>query len=324
MSAASSSLAKRKRGVEGSEPPQPRHPPPRRQSRRNEANNSNNVPSTAASLERILPSTSSTNALESPALLPPIDPRPPIPQAPTALLTSMERRALGLSGLLLAAFVGDAAMFAKEVHRVSTLSVSCPSSSSSFASTAWGRLDAHGRSVLHAAASSGHPTILRQVLAAQVLDIDTETEGGLTALCYSLDRRDVAGATTLLTAGADPGKVEKIYGLWESEWASEKMGLFGTSREDALAILKLALCASVARRNEQAQPWLDGETQLSLYEEWKAKLKVGSRVDARDCDYRCAGVEGEPGGGEPGRNFGGGGNSSGGARDGPRRAGDCW
>ena len=119
-----------------------------------------------------------------------------------------------------------------------------------------------------------------------MLDIDTEAEGGLTALCYSLDRRDLTGATTLLAGGADPGRIEEIYGLWDSEWASEQMGLFGTSRADALAMLKLALCAAVALKDEWARPWLDGETQLLLFEEWKAKLKVGSRVDARDCDYR--------------------------------------
>jgi hypothetical protein len=40
------------------------------------------------------------------------------------------------------------------------------------------------------------------------------------------------------------------------------------------------------QNDDRCRPWLDLTTQHGLFEEWKASLKVGSRVDARDCDYR--------------------------------------
>jgi len=223
---------------------------------------------------------------------PQVDTTSPRPLTPTALLTSMERRSIGISGLLRASFSGNAAEFEAEAHRLCALipakllsSFTSLSSAAAFSSE-WTRADARGRSILHGAASSGHPTILQHVLDAKVFDIDQPAEGGLTALCYALDRRDFVGATTLLAAGANADKVESLYGFWDAAWATERMGMFGTPRADALDILRTALSQALVQNDDRCRPWLDLTTQHGLFEEWKASLKVGSRVDARDCDYR--------------------------------------
>lgn len=204
-----------------------------------------------------------------------VDPRPPSPRAPHTLLSSSERRALGLSGLLLAAFSGDFEQFTKEVGRTAALARP---------EKAWARADNLGRGVLHGAAAAGHPAIIKHVLAAKMLDVDAPADGGVTALVYALDRKDVDGAAQLLAAGADPGQIERTYGRWDAAWATEVMGLFGTPRAEALALLKDALRQALAKGDIQHHPWLDVSTQLDLFQRWAGGLKAGTRVDACDCD----------------------------------------